>query len=123
MAAILSRLRAQARMTARAAALGVIGTVFLLVGLGFLSVALWMIVAAQYGALIAFEVLGGLYVILGLICLALRPSATPVQDSDNGTASAKPQTDRTGSEDPLIKLAEGFAAGMQAGRAARDRRP
>lgn len=123
MAAILSRLRAQARMTARAAALGVIGTVFLLVGLGFLSVALWMIVAAQYGALIAFEVMGGLYVILGLICLALRPSATQAQHGENGTASAKPQTDRTAPEDPLIKLAEGFAAGMQAGRAARDRRP
>lgn len=119
MAVILSRLRTQAKLAARAAALGLIGTVFLLVGLGFLSVALWMIVAAQHGGLIAFWVLGGLYVLLGLACLALRPSAT---QSDHGETDTAPQTRHTATDEPWVKLAEGFATGMQAGRAARDRR-
>ncbi len=120
MTGLVSQLRTKARQQARALALSVIATVFLLVGLGFLSVALWMIVATEYGTLIAFEVMGALYVILGLICLLLRPYTS---DSDHDETETQPKTARTApAQDPWTRLAMGFAAGMQAGRATRDHR-
>ena len=122
MSGLVDRIRHEARQTARAAALGVIGTVFLLVGLGFLSVALWMIVAAQFGVLIAFEVLGGLYVLLGLLCLLLRPTATPRQERQPDPDREPAHPARAAQEDPFVKLATGFAAGLRAGRDARDAR-
>lgn len=101
-------------------ALSVIATVFLLVGLGFLSVALWIIVAAEHGTLIAFEVMGGLYVVLGLICLLLRPSTDTAEGQYDQTSAE--QTAARATEDPWTRIATGFAAGLQAGRAARDSR-
>lgn len=114
---LLSQVKREARLKARALALGVIATVFLLVGLGFLSVALWMVVAVEYGALIAFQVLGGLYVILGVICLLLRPASQGGHQSASDQPGSRP--DPSQQPDPLVRMATGFAAGLQAGRAAR----
>ena len=120
MAGLISGLKEGARRTARAAALSVIGSVFLIVGLAFLSVALWMIVAVEYGQLVAFEVLGALYIVMGLVCLLLRPSGNSASEDrvESGSHGSTPPP----MKDPFLQMAEGFAMGMQAGRAAREPR-
>ena len=122
--AVMSAAKDQARQTARSAALTVAGGVLCLVGLGFLTAALWIVLATEYGALIAALVLGGLYLILGGAVLAfgrepqsrVRPEARPVMPQEPPAAPPRPS-------DPWLDLAEGFARGLQAGREIRrDRR-
>lgn len=115
---MLSGLKNRARNAARAVALTTAGVVFGIVGLGLLTVALWILVAAHEGALIAFAVTGGLYVVLSFIFIALGtssggPPGNPVHD---------PHTAPPPQKEPLVQVAEGFAIGLQAGRAARETR-
>ncbi len=115
---MFSGLKIRARMAARAAALTTVGVVFGLVGLGLLTVALWILVAEHEGALIAFAVIGALYAVLSFVFIALGtarggPPANPAHDP---RAAPPPQ------KEPFAQMAEGFAIGLQAGRAAREPR-
>ncbi|SIO13572.1 hypothetical protein SAMN05444722_0561 [Rhodovulum sp. ES.010] len=82
----------------------------LLIGIGFLTAAAWLVLAAAHGAPVAATVLGSVYVALSALLFALvkrDPPAAPKQpESETGM--------------PYFELAQGFAAGMQAGRAARN---
>lgn len=121
MAGFVSAIRSRVRQTARATAFGVMGVVFGLAGLGFLTVALWIVLASHESALVAHSVIGALYVVLGFCLLALsaQPGGqqAPPRNDEADASSASPAE-----KEPLVQIAEGFAIGMQAGRAMRERR-
>lgn len=108
------------RSAARAGAYRTIGVVFGLTGLGFLTVALWIVVAVHEGALMAYIVIGALYAALSL-CFLILASAQGASDAHNDAPSPE-EPPATPPKEPLAQIAEGFALGMQAGRAARDKR-
>ena len=116
MRGFLSTMGARLRHAARATAFSVMGVVFGLAGLGFLTVALWILLAAHEGVLMAYTVIGALYLVLGFCLMALGAQG----GGANEPRRADPPSEPT--KDPLVQLAEGFAMGMQAGRAMRERR-
>lgn len=113
MSGIVSHLRHRARNAARAAAFTVAGVVFGLAGLGFLTVALWILLATYESALVAHTVIGVLYLVLGFCFLALGGQST----------AAETAAEQTPPKEPLLQVAEAFGVGFQAGRAARAPRP
>ncbi|WP_245964136.1 phage holin family protein [Roseovarius spongiae] len=106
----------QAREAVAMTALGLAGGLLLIVGMAFLTVALWIFLAAAESALIAALVIGLLYVGLGLILFAVASARR--RRAERRAALAAAQTPKSS---PLMQVAEGFAIGMQAGRAARSR--
>lgn len=114
MTGLISDLRSRARLAARAAAFTIVGVVFALTGLAFLTVALWVLLANYESTLVAATVIGLMYLFLGLAFLLIGGSkkTVPVQAQP---AAQPPQP----SVDPFLRMAEGFAMGLQAGRSAR----
>lgn len=122
MRGILNRIETRAKDTARAAALTMLGLIFGFCGLICLSAALWIVIASSEGALVAFIAIGLIYVALGFGCVAvgaMQRSGSPHAYKDDQAHRHPPDHH---SREPLVQLAEGFAAGLQAGRAARDSR-
>lgn len=109
MRGLVAQVRRRARNAARAAAFTVAGVVFGLAGLGFLTVALWILIATYESALVAYAVIGTLYLILGFCFMALGAQST---DAEAALTEPAPK-------DPFLQVAEAFAVGLQAGRAAR----
>jgi small-conductance mechanosensitive channel len=109
MRGLVDQVRRRARNAARAAAFTVAGVVFGLAGLGFLTVALWILIATYESALVAYAVIGTLYLILGFCFIALGAQST---DAEAVPTEPAPK-------DPFLQVAEAFAVGLQAGRAAR----
>lgn len=108
MTGLFSGVRARLRRAARSAVFGFAAIVFGLVGLGFLTVALWILLATYESALVAHTVIGALYIVLAFSFLAL--GAQP--------EAPQPHHDETPERDPLVQIAEGFAIGFDAGRSA-----
>ena len=109
MRGLVAQVRRRARNAARAAAFTVAGVVFGLAGLGFLTVALWILIATYESALVAHAVIGTLYLILGFCFLALGSQSTEAEAAPEERAA----------KDPFLQVAEGFAMGLAAGREAR----
>jgi len=116
MTGFFSNMGARLRNAARATAFSVMGVVFGLAGLGFLTVALWIVLAVHEGVLVAYTVIGALYLVLGLCLMALGAQGGGADEPRRADPPSEPP------KDPLVQLAEGFAMGMQAGRAMRERR-
>lgn len=117
MTGLLAGLQADARLLARSvafsAAFGFAGIVLLVAGLVCLTAALWIAIALFHGTMVAFVTLGLIYCGLGALFLALsmrRPRGTVYPPPP--VAAAPPRA-------PLVQIAEAFAIGMEAGRAAR----
>lgn len=113
MTGLVADFRRRARLAARAAALSAAGIVFCATGLAFLTVALWVLLAAHQGVLAGWTVLGLLYLALGtgfMLTAARKDRRVPPQP-----ITAPPPTD---SVEPFLRMAEAFAVGMQAGRRA-----
>ncbi|MEO9779957.1 MAG: phage holin family protein [Sedimentitalea sp.] len=120
---IASDVKDSARATARAAALSTLGAVFALVGTGFLTVALWLLLVSLQTALFAATVIGALYCAVGFLFLAFGTSASATSSASepefsSGRSGAAPANEQ---REPFMQLAEGFAMGMKAGRSARQR--
>ncbi|QIE47331.1 hypothetical protein G5B38_18370 [Pseudohalocynthiibacter aestuariivivens] len=116
---IVDSLRQDARAAARTAALASAGVLLGIVGLGFLTVALWMFIVIVSTPLTAATVIGALYSGVALILLAIASSRRSRVTTDPAPAAAPPPPPPAA---PFVQMAEGFAMGMQAGRAARSRR-
>ena len=118
---IASDVKETARETARAVALTTLGAVFALVGIGFLTVALWMLLATTQTPLFAATVIGALYSAAGFLFLAFgsagKSKSAPAEPEF--TSGRNAPLAANSSREPLLQLAEGFAIGMQAGRSAR----
>ncbi|MGX0877065.1 hypothetical protein ACSSV4_001749 [Roseovarius sp. MBR-154] len=122
MAGLLSTMGARLRNAARATAFSVMGVIFGLVGLGFLTMALWIVLALHGGVLMAHMVIGAFYFILGLCLMVLGAQGGGTAAPREQTRSREQTPPPEPAKDPLVQLAEGFAMGMQAGRAMRERR-
>ncbi len=116
---IIDTFRHEARTAVRSAALKSVGMLLMLVGLGFLTAALWLFIVTVATALMAAMVIGALYCGVGLILLSVASFRSRAHVAPHAAAAPAPGT--TAPAVPLVQLAEGFAMGMQAGRAARSR--
>ena len=113
----MNRLALAAATLARNAALGIAALVCLSVGLGCLTAAGWIALAAVHGHLVAALVVGGIWLLLGVILLVIlaRPAPPPPVAAP---APAVPPT----AAGLAGTLAAAFAQGLGAGMSAR-RRP
>lgn len=112
---MLHALQHKMRVTARRTALGLAGAFALCVGLGFLTAAAWIMLAAATSALTATFVLGAVYAGLGLISLAFataRSRAAYVPHSRARRQSVDPAN-------PMASVAVAFLQGVGAGVTAR----
>lgn len=103
-----------ARRTARAAAMSALGLISLCVGVGFLTSALWMVLAAWQDALFAAQVLGMGFVAVGLILFAL--ARVGGRRHRQHTRAQSDAARKPGDPDPVLRLIEGFLMGLEAGR-------
>lgn len=109
MASPLAHLQHDAQAAARRFALAAPGVGSSLVGVGFLTELVWRYVATYSGPLTASLSIGVAYLAVGIVVLVVA--------ARQGTPAPSRQRDRN--DLPLFELAEGFAAGMRAGRAVR----
>jgi len=109
---MLARLQASLRQTLRRTAFGVAGGLFLILGIGFLTAAVWLTLAIAHGGLFASVILGLVFCGVGLVFLALsarKPAQAPAP-----IAVATP----TAAKAPLeADLMAAFLGGLDAGRA------
>ncbi|MBQ1203101.1 MAG: phage holin family protein [Loktanella sp.] len=116
MAGLVHDLQDRARLAARAAAFTVVGVVFALTGLGFLTVALWLALAEYENALMASAVVGVVYLVLGTVFFLIAGSRRARSVTPSQQAAPPPMA---GDYEPFLRMAEAFSVGMAAGRAAR----
>ncbi|MEO3416388.1 phage holin family protein [Roseovarius sp. CAU 1744] len=117
MAAIFQNLSGEVKVAVRSATFTAFGILFCLAGTVFLSVALWQFLAVEISALAASLGLGAIYLIAGLLLLLLAPNRHRDDEEHRRAADENATT-----FEPFFQMAQGFAAGMQAGRAARSGR-
>lgn len=109
---LLHSLRRSVRRTAGRLAMTSVAGLLVAVGIGFLTAALWMLIAATHGAMMAATIIGGLYVGVGLIMIAVA-----MPDRSRHHHHHTPAVDPTALM--MAQIAEGFVTGMRAGRATR----
>ncbi|WOI56015.1 hypothetical protein [Palleronia sp. LCG004] len=117
-------LRAQltAKMFARRAVYGTLGTILILIGVIFFGAAIWISLADSYGAMNANLIVGGAFFVLGLIVLVIaripprivpRHQAAAMADPTIGTVPPRgPSTVMT-----TASIAQAFVIGLTAARA------
>ncbi len=110
-----------ASATARAALFSTMGGLFTLVGTGFLTVALWLLLVSLEGAIFAATVIGALYCACGFILMAVGlKGKKPTVDGYEFSSGRNSEPDAANTpREPFLQMAEGFAMGLQAGRSAR----
>ncbi|MGR3270154.1 hypothetical protein DU478_10385 [Thalassococcus profundi] len=113
---ILYTLGDAVRRKARATVWSIIAGIFLLVGLGFLTSAFWMVLSELRDPLFAAQVLGGGFFGIGLIFLGISWLVGRRLYRLPPTPAAK-----TGTE-PIVQMIEGFLLGLNAGRSTRGTR-
>jgi hypothetical protein len=86
----------------RRAALVLLAGFVALIALGFLTAAAWLALAETYGVVLACTLLGGVYVLLAVLVLLLRPRQAAAVPPDRLTVG--------------IALGSSFAQGFLAGR-------
>lgn len=101
---------------ARTAAVFSIGGVLAAVGLGFLTVAAWIVLASAHSPAVAATVIGSGYLGLGLICIGLG-----ARRKDHPQPAAVPHTQR-GDLSPMQLVAVSFLQGLEQGAAVRSTR-
>ncbi|WP_299845935.1 phage holin family protein [uncultured Roseovarius sp.] len=112
-----------ARATARAALFSTLGGIFALVGTGFLTVALWLLLVTLESAIFAASVIGALYCAFGFILMAvgLKGKAQPSGRYEFSSGRTGDADAANAPREPFLQVAEGFAMGLKAGRSARSR--
>lgn len=98
-----------------------VGAVFLIVGVGFLTSAGWILLEEAYSSLAASLIIAGIYLGVGLILLAVASNA---KESRAYAAEMAPLRDPATAPRPgaMSPLAEAFIIGLNAAYAARRRR-
>lgn len=108
-------LRLRAELAARRAGRIVAGAFCALVGVGFLTAALWLALADAWGGLVASLVVGVAFAAIGLFLVLRPPRVGRVPPAAAPVAAAAPAAMH-----PVPALLDAFALGMEAG--ARSRR-
>ncbi len=105
---MFGRLGARIRSEARAASRMGLAAIFLAVGAGFLTAALYIALAAAQGTTVALLVIGGGYTAIGMGLVLWARSVAPT-----------PRGEPAAGDIPVAAMIEAFAVGMAAGRQAR----
>ncbi len=119
---LTASVRSYARSAAITAAFCIVGLLLSVAGFFGLTAALWVLIATYQGMVVAYATIGALFLVLGVIFLVLAayPSGNARRSSARQSGAREPAPPPPPRE-PLVQIAEGFAIGMQAGRAARGR--
>ena len=119
MTGVIDDIKARSAHAARRAAFGAGATAFILVGVGFLTSAAWMMLAQMQSPLFAATVIGCAYVGIGLVGVGIAVSSSetsrPTIDASHASSEGKRAAD-------LPPLAEAFVFGLNAGLSADQRR-
>jgi Putative Actinobacterial Holin-X, holin superfamily III len=123
MTGVIDDIKARSAHAARRAAFGAGATAFILVGVGFLTSAAWMMLAQMQSPLFAATVIGCAYVGIGLVGVGIAVSSS---DTSRPTIDASIDASHASSEGKraadLPPLAEAFVFGLNAGLSADQRR-
>lgn len=119
----LERARYQARVASRRIVFGAIGGFFVLIGLVFMAVALWIIMADIYGTRATAVIAGLTCMGIGFLTIAFsyrRPRTVRTDATDDGRDMSPNPTVLT-----AATLINAFVVGLRAGRyrSSRRRRP
>lgn len=115
----LNALRFAAKSFARRAKWSAIAGVLMLVGIGFLMAALWIVLSERFGPVPTALVVGSFFVFLGLLALAFSRYPPRVVPKEMTREMQNPLNSPALS---LAGLANALILGIFAGRAARRRR-
>lgn len=118
----------------RRAVLSMVGGVLLVVGVAFLTTALWILLERHWSNLVAATVVAALYMAVGLIFLLMSRGRRPIPVAPPAAAAAVPPSGRVppgspfGSPIPptssvVPPLVEAFLFGLNTARAPRPSRP
>ncbi|WP_238364479.1 hypothetical protein [Mesobacterium pallidum] len=108
-----------ARDAAKRTAFGFVSLLFLVIGIGFFSIAAWVAIVAASDVLTAALVLGAAYVGLGLICAAVAVKRTRVPLHAVPPAAMTHPTYPAGNAAMVVGIAEALTAGIAAGQSTR----
>ena len=111
---MIARAEAAVQRKLRGTAFSFVGILFILVGLGFLSAAVWIVLAEMRSPLFAATVIGGGLTGLGLIFLGIAKAVSTPPKAPEKKLGTKDTSDI-----PLAELVEGFLIGLEAGRKSR----
>lgn len=111
---MIGQIEHKLRRTAQKTAIGAVGSILILVGVGFLTAAAWMGLSLIADSLVAASVIGGAYTGVGLIVLGVSSARSKRE------AYVPPQKREVHGAEALTGLAGAFMEGMSAGMAARD---
>lgn len=109
---IVQMIEARLALAARRAALGTVGLIMLIVGLGFLTLAGWLALSAATDPLMAALIIGAAYTGVGLLVLlvaSMRRYRVPSRGSTAAAAHASPNGDM------LPAAIQAFIVGLTAG--------
>ena len=115
---MLENLKASAATTARRSAFGLLAGLALLVGIGFLTVALWIILVTAADSLTAALVIGSIYIGIALIFIAFVMSNRPERPIHRSTS--RPAMNKT---DAMVGVVAAFFEGLGAGLTTRPPHP
>ena len=121
---LLDQIDLKAKWYSRRMRISVIGALLVVVGGGFLTVALWMTIAEQFSALIAHLVMAAVFIGAGLVVLSRRnaqpePKIPTISDYLRADAAAG-RYESSGKEFPA--LMEAFLFGVSTYSRVRNRR-
>lgn len=117
---MLGQLKYKARKAARRTALGGLGVMMSLTGLGFLTASAYLFLLTQTDAITASLIMGGVFVGLGLILLALASGdGDNADDTATSPATRAPQPLPEAEHSPLTPVAVAFLDGLHQGMAVR----
>ncbi|MHA6343989.1 phage holin family protein [Roseivivax sp. CAU 1761] len=112
--AIFAYYEALLRRKVQGAVFSGLGLGLLLIGIGFLAIALWILLAELGGALFAAVVMGFLFLAAGFILLGVGRLLARLR--------APLPAARATARSPLLQLVEGFVIGLEAGRRTKSRK-
>ncbi|WP_425657706.1 phage holin family protein [Roseobacter sp. EG26] len=113
---MINHLKKKLRRSAQRLALGTLGGIMLLAGLGFFSASALMLLLTMTDPITACAILGGAFAGIGLLMIAVT------QSSDNDGHHATADTS-SAQKDDMPPLAAAFMQGMAQGMAVRQRAP
>ena len=111
---MLDSLKHSASAAVRNTVFGFLGVALALVGLGFLTAAMWMALSQAYGETIAGAVIGSLYVTVGVVVFAVAQSRRGSGTSTSAQQSQGPAT--TPMQGVVLAFMQGLDAAIIAKR-------
>ena len=116
LAMLTYHLQTAATRTAQTAVLGLAAAFLLLIGLGFLTAAVWLLLATLTTPLITALILGGVYSGMGFLVLAVISMRSHARRREHAAALAAAAP---ASSNNLTSIIAAFMAGLTAGKKAR----